>query len=284
MAVDLYRVATAAFVAASTGSKPKRGSGFASVRAVAAGVALGTVGRVAAERGVRLVRQRMPYALARREAEGVDPQRREQERDESYGQEPEPEDGFDLEVKAHTSPAEVEPAALARPRRRQRSPARPADDLGAGASESPPTGASEKGASSESSRVARAGGAPSSDDAMTRSEEELHVRTVRRQSARVRVRKYVVTEEVQLTIPVRREEIRVEEEPSSGEPTGPGATDVDVSGEQHQIVLHEEVPVITKRVVPRELVRIVKGTRREDAQVVEEARRERIDVECDLER
>ncbi|MBD0283331.1 MAG: DUF2382 domain-containing protein [Thermoleophilaceae bacterium] len=119
---------------------------------------------------------------------------------------------------------------------------------------------------------------------MTRSEEELHVRTVRRQSARVRVRKYVVTEEVQLTIPVRREEIRVEEEPSSGEPAGPGATDVDVSGEQHQIVLHEEVPVITKRVVPRELVRIVKGTRREDAQVVEEARRERIDVERDLER
>jgi uncharacterized protein (TIGR02271 family) len=269
---------------------PKRGSGLSEVRAVATGVVLGTVGRLAAERGVRFARQRTRHALSPREAEDLHPQRRDEEREASYGEEPEVEDGFDLQLKADASRGEAEPPALAPHPGRQRPRARPAaethedDNLGAGAIESPPTGASEKGASSESVRVAPAGGGPSSDDAMTRSEEELHVRTVWRERGRVRLRKYVVTEEVQRTISVRREEVRLEEEPSSGGPTGPETVDADVSGEEHQIVLYEEVPVITKRVVPRELVRIVKGTRREDAHVVEEARRERIEVERDLER
>jgi stress response protein YsnF len=51
------------------------------------------------------------------------------------------------------------------------------------------------------------------DDAMTRSEERLHVGAERREVGRARLRKYVVTEEVQKTVPVRREEVRVEREP-----------------------------------------------------------------------
>jgi len=56
------------------------------------------------------------------------------------------------------------------------------------------------------------------DDAMTRSEEELIVGTRRRTRGRARLRKYVVTEHVQKTIPVRREEVRVEFEPEDGPP------------------------------------------------------------------
>ena len=56
---------------------------------------------------------------------------------------------------------------------------------------------------------------PSTDDAMTRSEEELRVGTERREAGRVRLRKYVVTENEQRTVPVRREEVRVEREPLS---------------------------------------------------------------------
>ncbi len=62
----------------------------------------------------------------------------------------------------------------------------------------------------------------SEDDAMTRSEEELVVGTRRKVRGRARLRKYVVTEHVQRTIPVQREEVRVEYEPEEGaaEPEG----------------------------------------------------------------
>lgn len=53
----------------------------------------------------------------------------------------------------------------------------------------------------------------STDDAMTRSEEELRVGTQLRERSRARLRKYVVTEQQQVTVPVRREEAWVEHEP-----------------------------------------------------------------------
>ena len=55
------------------------------------------------------------------------------------------------------------------------------------------------------------------DGAMTRSEERLQVGTERVADRRVRVVKYVVTEEVQVTVPIRREEIRIEEIPLDAE-------------------------------------------------------------------
>jgi stress response protein YsnF len=54
---------------------------------------------------------------------------------------------------------------------------------------------------------------PTTDDAMTRYEEELRVGKAQRESGRARLRKYVVTEQVQKTVPVQREEVRVEREP-----------------------------------------------------------------------
>jgi uncharacterized protein (TIGR02271 family) len=48
---------------------------------------------------------------------------------------------------------------------------------------------------------------------MTRSEEELRVGTTERETGRVRLRKYIVEENVTKTVPVRREEVRVEREP-----------------------------------------------------------------------
>jgi hypothetical protein len=60
---------------------------------------------------------------------------------------------------------------------------------------------------------------PDAPDAMTRSEEELVVGTRRRVRGRARLKKYVVTEHVQKTVPVQREEVRVEYEPSDPERT-----------------------------------------------------------------
>jgi sporulation protein YlmC with PRC-barrel domain len=54
---------------------------------------------------------------------------------------------------------------------------------------------------------------PMTDDAMTRSEEHLVAGTRTEQAGTARLRKYVVTEQVQQTVPVRREEVRVEREP-----------------------------------------------------------------------
>ena len=45
------------------------------------------------------------------------------------------------------------------------------------------------------------------DDAMTRSEEELRVGTTQREAGRARLRKHVVTDQVQQTVPVQREEV-----------------------------------------------------------------------------
>jgi stress response protein YsnF len=77
---------------------------------------------------------------------------------------------------------------------------------------------------------ARDGGPAKGDEAggMVRSEEELSVGTRRRVRGKARLRKYVVTEHVQRTIPVRREEVRVEYEPAEGG-AGEGEAADDVS-------------------------------------------------------
>jgi stress response protein YsnF len=49
---------------------------------------------------------------------------------------------------------------------------------------------------------------------MTRSEEEVHIRKRRRERGRARLRKYVVTDYVEKKVPVQREEVRVEYEPT----------------------------------------------------------------------
>jgi hypothetical protein len=58
---------------------------------------------------------------------------------------------------------------------------------------------------------------PPTDTAMTRSEEELRVGTAQRERGRVRLRKYVTTEQVQQTVPVRRERVRLGKDTVTGE-------------------------------------------------------------------
>ena len=132
-----------------------------------------------------------------------------------------------------------------------------------------PQGVSEDGA-----RSADAG-----DETMTRSEEELHVGTASREAGRVRLRKYVVTEQVQKTVPVRREEVRVEREPITDDNVDDAMAGAEISEGEHEVVLHEEEPVVEKRTVPKERVRLGKETTTEERQVSEEVRKERIEAE-----
>jgi stress response protein YsnF len=105
------------------------------------------------------------------------------------------------------------------------------------------------------------------DGSMTRSEEQLRVDTERVATTRARLVKYVVTEEVQITVPIRREEIRVEEIPVDAPDPGPGESLLDDdelpdrgtgsgSGLPDEIILHTERPVVTVEVVPTERVRL----------------------------
>jgi stress response protein YsnF len=55
-------------------------------------------------------------------------------------------------------------------------------------------------------------------DAMTRSEEEVEFRKRPRERGRARLKKYVVTDYVEKKVPVQREEVRVEYEPSEPAP------------------------------------------------------------------
>ena len=123
------------------------------------------------------------------------------------------------------------------------------------------------------------GRAGTSDDAMTRSEEEVRVGTASRERGRARLRKYVVTEEVQQTVPVSREEVRLEREPITDENVDQATAGPEISESEHEVVLHEEEPVVEKRAVPKERVRLGKETVTDDTKVSEQVRKERIEPE-----
>ncbi|MGY2001563.1 DUF2382 domain-containing protein [Blastococcus sp. SYSU DS1024] len=128
------------------------------------------------------------------------------------------------------------------------------------------------------------------DGAMTRSEERLRFDTERVAMRRVRLVKYVVTEEVQVTVPVRREEIRLEEVPLDGAgATGDAAPageslvpeDTSASGLPDEIVLHAERPVFDVQVVPVERVRLRTEEVEGEETVTEQVLREQITVDRD---
>ena len=120
---------------------------------------------------------------------------------------------------------------------------------------------------------------PSTDDAMTRSEEELHVGTRQREAGRARLRKYVVTENVTTTVPVSHEEVTIEREPITDANRGAALDGPAISEEEHEIVLHEDEVVVDKEVVAKERVRLGKQTVTEEQQVTEQVRKEQIETE-----
>jgi uncharacterized protein (TIGR02271 family) len=120
---------------------------------------------------------------------------------------------------------------------------------------------------------------PDSDEAMTRSEEELRVGTAERERGRVRLRKHVVTENVQTTVPVRREEVRVEREPIGGENVDAATSGPEISEDEHEIVLHEEEPVVEKRAVAKERVRLGTEAHEDEREISEEIRKEQIELD-----
>ncbi|MGW0494549.1 DUF2382 domain-containing protein [Streptomyces sp. NPDC003007] len=124
-----------------------------------------------------------------------------------------------------------------------------------------------------------AGTADTGENAMTRSEEELHIGVERREAGRARLRKYVVTEEQQYTVPVRHEEVRVEREPITDANRDSAMSGSDITEAEHDVTLHEEEPVVETRAVPKERVRLTTEEVTDEETVTGEVRKERMETE-----
>jgi uncharacterized protein (TIGR02271 family) len=116
------------------------------------------------------------------------------------------------------------------------------------------------------------------DDAMTRSEERLHVGTEQVESGQARLRKYVVTENVTTTVPVSHEEVRIDREPVTDANRDAATSGADITEEEHEITLHAEQPVVNKETVPVERVRMSTDTVTDEQTVTGEVRKEQIDT------
>jgi uncharacterized protein (TIGR02271 family) len=122
---------------------------------------------------------------------------------------------------------------------------------------------------------------PTTDDAMTRSEEQLRVGTQQVEAGRARLRKYVVTENVTTTVPVSHEEVRIEREPITDANVGDALDGPAISEEEHEVVLHAERPVVQKEAVPVERVRLDTQTVTEQETVTDTVRKEQIEADTD---
>jgi uncharacterized protein (TIGR02271 family) len=123
---------------------------------------------------------------------------------------------------------------------------------------------------------------PTTDDAMTLSEERVEVGTTSQETGRVRLRKYVTMETETVTVPVRKEKAVLEREPITEDNLGDATSGPDISEEEHEVVLHEDRPVVEKTVEPVERVRLGTETTTEDETVTESVRKEHVETDGDL--
>ncbi|WP_409490846.1 DUF2382 domain-containing protein [Amycolatopsis sp. cmx-11-12] len=115
------------------------------------------------------------------------------------------------------------------------------------------------------------------EHSMTRSEERLKVGTEQVETGHVRLRKYVVTEEQQVTIPVSHEEVRIEREPIT---KGSGGK-AEIAEDETEVVLHAEKPVVGKETVEVERARLKTETVTEDQTISGKVRKEQFEVTDD---
>jgi uncharacterized protein (TIGR02271 family) len=124
---------------------------------------------------------------------------------------------------------------------------------------------------------------PTTDDAMTRSEEHLRVGTERVETGRARLHKYVVTEQETVTVPVSHDEVRVVTEPITDRNVGDALDGPAISEEDHEVVLTGDRVITDTEAVPVERVRLETETVTDQETVSGDVRKERIDIDGDTE-
>ncbi|AOP49627.1 PRC and DUF2382 domain-containing protein [Streptomyces lydicus] len=111
------------------------------------------------------------------------------------------------------------------------------------------------------------------------SEEQVEIGTEERVSGRAYLRKHVVTEEVHRTVPVSHEEVRVVREKITEEDRLAGRTGPRSGGEQAEVVLHEETPTVSKKMVPVERVWLETERVTEQREITTEVHREEVEID-----
>ena len=124
--------------------------------------------------------------------------------------------------------------------------------------------------------TAKTGG--NADGYLTRSEEHLHVGTQRVEAGRAKLRKYVVTEQQTVTVPVTHEEVHVIREPLQPGESVDGAT---IGEDSIEVALMKDEVRVDKEVVGVEKVKLATETVTEQQQVSEQVRKEQIEVDGD---
>lgn len=118
---------------------------------------------------------------------------------------------------------------------------------------------------------------------VVRSEEQLRTDVRRRAHERVVIRTRIVTEEITVTVPIRRQVLEIQHLPLEGDDAP--APDADAVGpDVVELVLHEERPVVEvvgTQVVPLERVRVIRSSRTVDVPVDAELLVERVEVVTD---
>lgn len=125
-------------------------------------------------------------------------------------------------------------------------------------------------------------GPTTDDDAMIRSRERVSIGTERVDGGRARLRKYVVTEQVDRTLPLRHEEVRIVREPITDANRARAAAGGDLTSEEFVLILHAERPVVAKEIVPVERVWLATETVTEQREVSTTLREERIEETVEL--
>jgi uncharacterized protein (TIGR02271 family) len=117
---------------------------------------------------------------------------------------------------------------------------------------------------------------------MTRSEERVRAGTRTEEVGKARLRKHIVTEQQQVTVPVSHEEVRVEREPITEANRGDAMAGPELTEQEYEVTLHADKATVTKETVPVERVRLGTEKVTEQETVVAEVRKEQIDVETDV--
>ncbi len=126
--------------------------------------------------------------------------------------------------------------------------------------------------------VGRDTSGPTTDEAMTRSAEQLHVGVQSREAGKARLRKFITSHTETRTVPVSHEEVVVEREPITAANRGAAMSGGDLTEEEHEVVLHEEAAVVAKETVPVERVRLDTRTVTEQQTVSADVREENIEL------
>jgi len=139
----------------------------------------------------------------------------------------------------------------------------------------------ERGDAGYRGAVGRDTSGPTTDDAMTRSEERLRAGTEQVSAGKARLRKYVETEQQQVSVPVTKEKVRLETEPITDANIGNAMEGPAISEEEHEVTLTEERPVVAKETVPVERVRLAKDVEQTEETVTADVAKERISTDAE---